>query len=134
MKVLLVDDQAYSFSPLEGRLKEMGCELVRRTDASEGFQEALALDKAGELKLIILDIIMKAGPENPDWTGGREAGVALAERLRKEGVNVPIIFYTVVSDAEITDRAARVTGSRYVGKIAAKSIADIVARTLERKK
>src|ERR1041385_7793453 len=101
MKVLLVDDQAYSFSPLEERLGELGYELVRRTDASDGLKEALALNSRRELKLLILDIIMKAGPEISDWTGGREAGVALAERLRTEGVTVPIIFFTVVFDERL---------------------------------
>lgn len=131
MKVLLVDDQAYSFSPLEERLKGMGYELVLRTDASDGLKEAISLNRAGTLKLIILDIIMKSGPEIPDETGGREAGVLLAEKLRKLGVNVPIIFFTVVSDGGIKARAIRVLQSRYVGKIPAKSIADIVAKMIQ---
>lgn len=132
MNVLLVDDQAYSFSPLEETLREMGYKLVLKTDASEGLSEALALHNAGQLKLIILDIIMKAGPSISDGTGGREAGVLLAERLRASGVTEPIIFFTVVSDAEIKARAIRVSDTRYVGKIPAKSIADIVAKIIQR--
>lgn len=132
MKVLLVDDQAYSFSPLEERLSEIGYELVRRTDASEGLKEAIILNQAGQLKLLILDIIMKSGPAISDPTCGREAGVVLAERLRAEGVTAPIIFFTVVSDDVIKARASKVRDSRYVGKIPAKSIADIVSKTLKR--
>jgi len=132
MKVLLVDDQAYSFTPLEERLSALGYELVRRIDASEGLKEALALHKAGELRLVILDIIMKAGPMISDWTGGRESGVVLAEQLRKEGVPVPIVFFTVVSDDQLKSRAMCIANSRYIGKIPAQSIADIVARTLQR--
>jgi len=132
MKVLLVDDQAYSFSELKEQLSDLGYDLVRRTDASEGLIEALELNRTNTLRLIILDIIMKAGREFDNVTDGREAGVVLAERLRQEGVKAPIMYYTVVSDDEIKERAIRVTRSRYIGKIAADSIARIAAKELKK--
>ena len=114
MKILLIDDQANTFMTLEDEFDEKGYELVNCYDATEGLEKAVEFSRNGELAAIIMDIIMATGRGVNDPTGGRESGIVVSNMLREKGVRCPIIFYSVVTDPEIRERASEGTGTRFV--------------------
>ena len=89
-KILIVDDDTDFLQACETVLTAEGYDVVQAGNVEEG--ERIAKD--GGLDLILLDVMM----ENPD------DGIALAHKLKKDGVDVPIVMLSGVS---------KVTGYEY---------------------
>ncbi|MBK7396595.1 MAG: PAS domain S-box protein [Myxococcales bacterium] len=95
-RVFVVEDEALIAMELVDRLQELGYVVCGR--ALRGDQ-ALERIPAAEPDLILMDINLGAGP----------SGIEVAERLRASS-DVPVLFLTAYSDAELAERAAQ-TGS-----------------------
>ena len=98
-RILIVDDE------------EDLCEILRFNLEAEGFlvdtahsaEEALALDTRYDLML--LDIMME-----------RMSGIEMAERMRAEGNNTPVIFLTALGDHDAQLRGFSVGADDYIAK------------------
>ena len=79
MKLLIVEDEARMKDLLRKGLSEEGHTVTCASDGAEG----LALAKAYEFDVVILDVMMP-----------KLSGYDLAKRLRAEKVSIPILFLT----------------------------------------
>lgn len=131
--VLLVDDQAYSFLTLADWLRPHELKLEKVIDATAGLMRAAELHASGDLAALLTDIIMKPGDQILDETGGREAGVLMAEELRRRGVNEPIFFYSVVTDEAIRAKADSVCNSVFMSKLPPRQVTKKIVSQLRRR-
>lgn len=99
--ILLVDDQADVRFMLSLFLDDEG---MRHDEASSG-EEALERIASRDYGLVLLDQRMPPGM----------SGIEVAERLRGEGNQVPIVLYSAFLDPAVEERAAAL-GLRTVDK------------------
>lgn len=90
--VLLVDDDASNRGFLERGLGYEGYRVL----AAEGGLEGLELARRERPDLILLDVMMP----------GLD-GFALAEALRADGLEIPILFFSARDEPEVAERAER---------------------------
>lgn len=83
--ILIIDDDPGIIETAEIILKNNGYDVVYSMSPDEGYK--MVFDKKPDL--IILDVMM----EEPD------DGFFLAKKLRKNGVNIPIVMYSSVAHA-----------------------------------
>ena len=113
-KVLIVEDsKSYLFIITES-LRDAGLIVITAGDGEAGL-EAVKEDKPD---LILLDITMP-----------KMDGITMSKKLKEEGINIPIIFLTNMSDVKHMSDALGSTAQNtdYIVK-ADTSEADIVAR------
>jgi CheY-like chemotaxis protein len=91
--LLLVDDQADVRFMLSLFLEDEGMDF---DEASSG-EEALQRADSGSYDLILLDQRMPPGL----------SGIEVAERLREQGSNVPIVLYSAFLDPRVEERASQ---------------------------
>lgn len=109
-KILIVDDERDICEILEFNLANEGFEVACAHSAEE------ALDKlTPDFSLVVLDVMM-----------GGVSGFQMAERLRREGNDVPIIFLTAKDTENDMLTGFSVGGDDYVSKPF--SVKEIVAR------
>ncbi|MDD3459481.1 MAG: response regulator, partial [Weeksellaceae bacterium] len=77
-RILIVDDDSSIAEILEFNLKNEGFEVDTAVSAEEALNKPIA-----EFNLILLDVMM-----------GGMSGYKMAEKIRKDGLIVPIIFLT----------------------------------------
>ncbi|MFO7446020.1 MAG: response regulator [Ignavibacteriaceae bacterium] len=82
-KIVVIDDDPDILDASSVVLTAKGLEVLTATDADEGYK----IIKEKKPDLIILDVMMN----EPD------DGFFLAQKLRKEGINTPILMYTSIS-------------------------------------
>jgi CheY-like chemotaxis protein len=99
--ILLVDDQADVRFMLSLYLEDEG---VAFDEAVSG-EEALDRAGSGRYDLILLDQRMPPGM----------SGIEVAERIRGEGSDIPIVLYSAYLDPRVEERA-HALGLRTVGK------------------
>ncbi|MCO5259504.1 MAG: response regulator transcription factor [Crocinitomicaceae bacterium] len=109
-KILLVDDDQNISEILEFNLKNEGFEVVSVFSAEEALQKNIP-----EYNLILLDVMM-----------GGMSGYKLAEKLRSEKINVPIIFLTAKDTENDMLTGFSVGGDDYISKPF--SIKEVIAR------
>jgi len=97
-RVLFVDDEPWFVRPWFERLEMEGYD-VTYVNAPQAAIDILENDR--DFSLIIADIIMPSSDEE----AGHTAGLLLAEEIRKKGITTPILFFTVVSDIAIRQKA-----------------------------
>jgi len=101
MRILFADDSLYNMRPTREALELSGAFVATATDGTEVLQY-FRDHTADPPQLLILDIMMSGGPEiETGEDGGRTTGVEVYRRLRKMGINIPIVISTVVSDPDI---------------------------------
>lgn len=115
MKVLITDNDPLYAGALEILLKEMGHQVVGIADNA---QQALRLVKATKPNLLLLGIYIK----------GKHDGVYIAEQLRKQQQNTPVIFITASQDTQVFERAKQTNPFAYIIKPVDKST---LQRTVE---
>lgn len=109
-KILIVDDQQDIREILEFNLADEGYDVACATSAEE------ALGKlTSEYSLILLDVMM-----------GGISGLRMAEQLRREGNDVPIIFLTAKDTENDMLTGFSVGGDDYISKPF--SVKEVVAR------
>jgi DNA-binding response OmpR family regulator len=109
-RILVVDDEADICEILRFNLENEGY----RIDTASSAEEAFVLLTA-EHRLIMLDVMM-----------GGVSGFKMADRLRKEGNNVPIIFLTARNTENDMLTGFSIGGDDYISKPF--SIKEVVAR------
>src|SRR5690554_5724486 len=99
-KILLIDDDKNISEILEFNLKSEGYDIVSVYSAEEAQKQPL-----DEFQLILLDVMM-----------GGISGYKLAEKLRTDGVSVPIIFLTAKDTENDMLTGFSVGGDDYISK------------------
>ena len=114
-KILIVDDtKSYLWILSQTFAKE---EFIVST--AENGEEGLALAKEEKPDLILLDITMP-----------KMDGITMAKKLQEDGIQIPIIFLTNMSDLEHVSEAMQ-TSKDYIVK-ADTSVDDVVIRVKEK--
>lgn len=103
MKVLITEDDQLYAGALEILLKDMGHQVVGIADNA---QQAFRLIKATQPDLLLLGIHLK----------GENDGVYIAEQLRAQQQNMPIIFVTSSQDTHVFERAKQTNPFAYITK------------------
>ncbi|MBI2989409.1 MAG: sigma-54-dependent Fis family transcriptional regulator [Deltaproteobacteria bacterium] len=117
-RVLIVDDDAASRRLLEVRLRAMQCQALMAADG----QEALAAVRQEIPALILLDLQMP-----------RMDGMELLRRLRRDGVDVPIIVITAYGSIEKAVEAMKEGAYDFLPKpFDPKHLEIVVRKALER--
>ena len=91
--ILLVDDQADVRFMLSLFLEDEGMDFDEATSGEEALERA----RNGDYDLILLDQRMPPGL----------SGIEVAEQLRGEGTELPIVLYSAFLDPRVEERAGR---------------------------
>lgn len=110
ISILVVDDEADIREILQFNLENEGYEI----DSAESAEEALK-KLASKHKLILLDVML-----------GEMSGFRLADKLRKTGNNIPIIFLTAKDTENDMLTGFSIGGDDYISKPF--SIKEVIAR------
>jgi len=100
-RILVVDDEAHLAAGIRENLEAEGY----RTDVAHDGVAGLERLRAHEFDLVVLDVMMP----NMD-------GVELCARLRREGIQTPVLFLTVKGDADDRVRGFEAGGDDYLTK------------------
>jgi DNA-binding LytR/AlgR family response regulator len=103
MKVLITENDQLYAGALEVLLKDMGHQVVAIADNA---QQALRLIKATQPDLLLSGIHLK----------GENDGVYVAEKLREQQQNTPVIFVTSSQDTQVFERAKHTNPFAYITK------------------
>jgi DNA-binding response OmpR family regulator len=109
-KILIVDDDRNICEILEFNLKNEGFEVICVYSAEEALKKL-----SGEFAVILLDVMM-----------GGMSGFKMAERLRTDGNQIPIIFLTAKDTENDMLTGFSVGGDDYISKPF--SIKEVIAR------
>lgn len=109
-RILIVDDDSSIAEILEFNLKNEGFEVDTAMSAEDALKKPIA-----EFNLILLDVMM-----------GGMSGYKMAEKIRKDGLIVPIIFLTAKDTENDMLTGFSVGGDDYISKPF--SIKEVVAR------
>lgn len=117
-KVLLVEDDQVFYNAIAEGFEDTELELLWAADGEEGLEKI----KKEKPDFVLLDIMLP-----------KMDGVEIAEKIKENGINVPIIFLTNIKDEERVSDALSVSGGNadYIVKTDVK-IEDIVSRVRER--
>lgn len=119
-RILVVDDDPASQRLLQVRLRDTGCQV---SVASDG-QEALAAIQQEAPALILLDLVMP-----------RMGGIELLQKLRQDGVDIPIIVITAYGSIERAVEAMKEGAYDFIPKpFDPKHLEIVVRKALEREK
>lgn len=108
--ILIVDDESDIREILQFNLENEGYQIDQASSAEEALKKLLP-----HHKLILLDVMM-----------GEMSGFKLADRLRKEGNNTPIIFLTAKDTENDILTGFSIGGDDYIAKPF--SIKEVIAR------
>ncbi|MFA7616216.1 MAG: response regulator transcription factor [Moheibacter sp.] len=109
-RILIVDDDSSIAEILEFNLKNEGFEVDTAVSAEEALNKPIA-----QFNLILLDVMM-----------GGMSGYKMAEKIRKDGLIVPIIFLTAKDTENDMLTGFSVGGDDYISKPF--SVKEVVAR------
>lgn len=109
-RILIVDDDNNISEILEFNLKNEGYEVDTVISAEEGLKKSLH-----EFDLMLLDVMM-----------GAISGYKMAEKIRKDGILIPIIFLTAKDTENDMLTGFSVGGDDYISKPF--SIKEVIAR------
>lgn len=109
-KILIVDDDSRIAEILEFNLRNEGFEIETALSAEEALKKTL-----DSFHLILLDVMM-----------GGMSGYKMAEQIRKDKINVPIIFLTAKDTENDMLTGFSVGGDDYISKPF--SIKEVIAR------
>lgn len=109
-RILIVDDDSSIAEILEFNLKNEGFEVDTAVSAEEALNKPIA-----QFNLILLDVMM-----------GGMSGYKMAEKIRKDGLTVPVIFLTAKDTENDMLTGFSVGGDDYISKPF--SVKEVVAR------
>lgn len=120
-RVLVVDDDPFIRTALEGALSSSGFEVVATSNA----REALSILNGTGIEIALLDLDLGIGP----------TGIDLAYALRKLNEKIGIIFLTTYLDPRFADvrNKSLPQGSRYLVKSEIENIANVISVILQTK-
>jgi len=100
-KILIVEDDKNLLSAIQEKFTNEGFSVVVASDGEEG----MLLAEKEQPNLILLDIVMP-----------RMDGIAMAKKLKENGINAPIIFLTNLDDLKHISEAVEISQSDYLIK------------------
>jgi two-component system alkaline phosphatase synthesis response regulator PhoP len=100
-RILVVDDEEHLAAGISENLEAEGYV----TDVAHDGEEGLAKIRAGDYDLVLLDVMM------PELNG-----LEVCETMRSEGLQTPVMFLTVKSDASDRIRGLEIGGDDYLAK------------------
>ena len=100
-RILVVDDEAHLADGIGENLQAEGYEAAVAYDGAEG----LALIRERHFDLVVLDVMMPSMD-----------GLELCERIRREGLQTPVLFLTVKGAPEDRIRGFEAGGDDYLAK------------------
>ncbi|MCX6764488.1 MAG: response regulator [Candidatus Nealsonbacteria bacterium] len=100
-KILIVEDEEALLSALREKFTSEGFSVVTALDGEDGLTAA----EKEKPDLILLDIVMP-----------KVDGIAMAQKLKEAGSNVPIIFLTNLDDIKHISDALEISKSDYLVK------------------
>lgn len=103
MRVFLVEDEAIIAMELEDRLEALGHEVCGHAARGE---QALSMLPAARADVVLMDVNLGAGI----------SGIQVAERLQETMADLPIVFLTAYTAAELRQRAPHNIIRNYVVK------------------
>lgn len=112
--ILFVDDEQWIMSGVVDSLS-----VDYRVLTASNADDALLIleERAENVDLILLDIMMPVGQRVDDPRRGRTTGVGFARiALREMKLDIPIICYTVVDDADVVAELTKIGVSQIVFK------------------
>ena len=129
-RILYIEDEIDMVEDLPPVLKELGLDVTARTSIEEAFQ----LFSEESFDAVLLDICMPPSesipPDKVEY--GRETGIEVARRLKKQKPEVPIVALTVVNDPEIKARMLDAGICRIINKPEGTfPIADTIRKEIE---
>ena len=101
-KVLIVEDEFAIAMDIEGRLKDLGYQVI---GIAVSYEKALPFLLEKEIDVILLDINLEADKS------GIDLGHLILEKFR-----IPIVFLTAYSDQETFDKAAQAEPMGFINK------------------
>ena len=97
-RIVWIEDDAYIIGSVVRPLEDRGYQF----EIIESLQEALArVDELRECDLILLDILLPA--RSREWKRERHVGLVILEHLREQGVDTPVLVFTVVQNAGVME-------------------------------
>lgn len=112
--ILYVDDEQWLMGGIVDSLS-----VDYKVFTASNADQALEMIKDQNLKidLILLDVMMPSTARVPDPNRGRTSGVQLARRLlQEEGLQIPIVCYTVVDDRDVLEELREIGVKEVVSK------------------
>lgn len=102
-----IDDQHWKLKPVMESLTELGFSYF----SVENFRDALTqVEEIKKTRLIILDMIIPTGGADVEDKDDTYLGIELLQRLRSEGVDQPVIIFTIVREKSAIELARNETG------------------------
>jgi CheY-like chemotaxis protein len=102
--ILFVDDDKRRMESYVQELKFSDYQVEFQFDIDNAF--CFYEDNQNDLQMVILDIMMPVGKnfrDRPAAENGLRTGICFYEKIRKEQPNLPVIIFTNVSRAELSD-------------------------------
>ena len=114
--VLFVDEEELRMGPFVETLREAGYTVIVATDASSAV--TLAKEHAGEIDVVVMDLMMPGGKDAPADLDPRRAGLWAIEKIRKIGKlkNIPVIMLSAVSQRRVEARQDELKWVQYLEK------------------
>jgi two-component system alkaline phosphatase synthesis response regulator PhoP len=100
-RILVVDDEAHLAEGISENLEAEGYETEVAHDGSDGLEKI----RGGRFDLLLLDVMMP-----------KMNGLEVCEAIRREGLQMPVLFLTVKGDATDRIRGFEVGGDDYLAK------------------
>lgn len=100
-EVLIVEDDGFLIKFISNRLHEEGF----KTDFVDNGSKALSKLKSGNYCLAVIDLIMP-----------RMDGFALLSEIKKQGIDVPVIVYTGLSQPKDEEEVLRLGAKAFLDK------------------
>jgi two-component system, OmpR family, alkaline phosphatase synthesis response regulator PhoP len=111
--ILWVEDEAVQIGGLVRPLKNDKHNIIVALDKKDALQKL----KNNEPDLIILDLIIPAGIDNPQKrTIEPYEGMLFLEEAKRISPNVPVIVLTIVSDQEVLDSVRKLGADKILRK------------------
>lgn len=102
--ILFIDDERRYMATYVEELKDADYDVEVHTNVDKAY--AFFQERADEVELIILDIMMSPGTtfRDEDTEKGLRTGVPFYERVRERAPDLPVIILTNASDADLIEK------------------------------
>jgi two-component system alkaline phosphatase synthesis response regulator PhoP len=100
-RILVVDDEEHLAAGISENLQAEGY----ATDVAHDGEKGLVKIRSGDYDLVVLDVMMP-----------KQNGLEVCETMRREGLQTPVMFLTVKSDADDRIRGLEAGGDDYLAK------------------
>lgn len=113
--ILLVDDEKRYLENNVEELEALGHEVILKRRVEEALE--ILEKRIDKVDAVIVDIMIPSGPfKESDTSNGLRTGIIMAQAIRLISSQVPIIFFTNVSDEDTAKKLAQPEGQWFLRK------------------